>query len=38
VPGETLTWDARRMRFTDHDIANHHLQRKPRRGWKVKGL
>jgi predicted dehydrogenase len=38
VPGETLTWNARKMRFDDHDAANRHLRRKPRRGWTVKGL
>jgi hypothetical protein len=38
LPGETLSWDARRMRFAGHDAANRHLERKPRRGWKQKGL
>jgi hypothetical protein len=38
VPGETLAWEARKMRFKDHDSANRHLRRKPRRGWNVKGL
>ena len=37
-PKETLTWDARRMTFRDHDAANDHLRRKPRKGWKERGL
>lgn len=38
VPQETLTWDARRMKFRDHRIANSYLARRPRRGWKQRGL
>ncbi len=38
MPGESLAWDARRMRFSGHDAANRHLERKPRHGWKQKGL
>jgi hypothetical protein len=38
MPGETLTWDARRMKFKDHEAANRFLERKPRHGWKQKGL
>jgi predicted dehydrogenase len=37
-PGETLTWDARRMKFRGHDEANDHLRRTPRKGWKQRGL
>jgi len=36
--GETLAWDARRMAFTDHKAANAFVERKPRKGWKQKGL
>jgi predicted dehydrogenase len=38
VAGETLSWDARKMKFRGHDAANRHLERTPRRGWKQKGL
>jgi predicted dehydrogenase len=38
LPGETLTWEARKMKFKGHDAANHHLEQKPRKGWKQKGL
>jgi hypothetical protein len=38
VPGETLTWDARKMKFRGHDAANEHLERSPRKGWKQRGL
>lgn len=38
LPGETLAWDARRMKFRDHKAANGFLSRTPRKGWKQKGL
>jgi predicted dehydrogenase len=38
LPGETLTWDARKMKFRDHEAANQFLSRTPRKGWKQKGL
>jgi len=37
-PGQTLEWDAERLKFTNHDDANDHLRRRYRRGWRVRGL
>jgi predicted dehydrogenase len=37
-PGETLEWDARRMRVKDRKEAKHHLRRKYRKGWPTRGL
>jgi predicted dehydrogenase len=37
-PGETLEYDARRVRFTNKPDANAHLTRMFRKGWKVKGV
>jgi hypothetical protein len=37
-PEQTLTWRARSMKFKDHDDANDLLRRKPRKGWKQRGL
>lgn len=38
LPGETLTWDAKKLKFKSHDKANDYLEHEPRRGWKQKGL
>jgi predicted dehydrogenase len=37
-PGETLEWDARRMRITGRTDAKTHIERKYRKGWPTKGL
>lgn len=37
-PGETLEWDARRLRITNNRDANKMLRRKYRKGWRVRGL
>ena len=37
-PGETLEWDARRMRITGRPAARAHIERKYRKGWPTKGL
>ncbi len=37
-PGETLTWNAKRLRFSEHDAANKLLRREYRDGWDVRGL
>ena len=37
-PGETLEWDARRMRVKDRNEAKQHLRRKYRKGWPTGGL
>jgi predicted dehydrogenase len=37
-PGETLEWNAEKLKFTNSRKANKYLKRKYRRGWKVKGL
>lgn len=36
--GQTLEWNAKRLRFTNNRDANNHLRRKYRDGWKVRGL
>ncbi len=37
-PGETLEWNAKRLKFTNNDKANKFLRREYREGWEVKGL
>lgn len=37
-PGQTLEWNAKRMRFDNHSEANRYLRRKYRDGWDVRGL
>ena len=37
-PGETLEWNAERLRFSNHKEANKFLRRKYRDGFEVKGL
>jgi hypothetical protein len=37
-PGETLEWNAKRMRFTNHHAANQLLRRRYRKEFKVRGL
>ncbi len=37
-PGETLEWNAKRLKFTNNDEANKYLRREYRDGWEVKGL
>jgi predicted dehydrogenase len=38
TPGQTLEFDARALRFTNHAEANQHLTRSYRKGWGVKGI
>jgi predicted dehydrogenase len=38
LPGKTLEWNAKRLRFNNSSEANKFLRRKYRRGWKVRGL
>lgn len=37
-PGETLQWDAAKLKFTNHRAANKLIRRKYRPGWEVRGL
>jgi len=37
-PGETLKWNAKRLRFHNNSAATKMLKRRYRRGWKVRGL
>lgn len=37
-PGETLTWNAKRLRFDGHSAATRMLKRRYRKGFKVRGL
>jgi hypothetical protein len=37
-PGETLTWDAASLRFTNHDEANQWVSRDYREGWDLPKL
>ena len=37
-PGETLEWNAKKLRFNNHRKANKYLRRGYRKGWKVRGL
>ncbi len=37
-PGETLEWNAKRLRFTNNKDANQYLRREYRDGWKIRGL
>jgi predicted dehydrogenase len=37
-PGQTLNWNADRLRFTNNGQANKYLRRKYRKGWRVRGL
>ena len=37
-PGETLKWNAKKLRFTNSREANALLRRRYRKGWKVRGL
>ena len=37
-PGETLEWNAKRLKFTNSREANKYLRRRYRRGWGVWGL
>jgi predicted dehydrogenase len=37
-PGETLKWNANRLRFDGHRDATRLLKRRYRKGWKVRGL
>ncbi|MCC6697575.1 MAG: Gfo/Idh/MocA family oxidoreductase [Candidatus Hydrogenedentes bacterium] len=37
-PGQTLEWNAKRLRFTNFREANKYLKRSYRKGWKVRGL
>jgi predicted dehydrogenase len=37
-PGKTLNWNAKKMRFTNHDEANTYLWRDYREGWDIRGL
>lgn len=37
-PGQTLEWDAKRLRFKNSRDANRLLRRKYRQGWHVRGL
>lgn len=37
-PGQTLEWNADRLRFTNNREANTYLRRRYRDGWKVRGL
>ena len=34
-PGQTLKWDDKAMRFTNHEAANAYVRAKYRAGWKV---
>ena len=36
-PGQTLEWDAERMKFTNNRDANRLLRRKYRKGWTLNG-
>ena len=37
-PGQTLEWNAKKMRFTNSREANKRLRRSYRKGWKTRGL
>jgi hypothetical protein len=37
-PGETLQWDHRRMKVTNHRAANAFLKREYRKGWSFGGF
>jgi hypothetical protein len=37
-PGETLEWNARRLKFANNRKANDYLRRPYRDGWEVRGL
>lgn len=37
-PGETLEWNAKRMKFTNHREANRYLKREYREGFETDGL
>lgn len=37
-PGQTLEWDAKKLKVTNHKEANAYIRRRYRRGWKVRGL
>ncbi len=37
-PGETLEWNAGRLKFTNSKDATKHLRRRYRKGWRVRGL
>jgi hypothetical protein len=37
-PGETLEWDAEKMKFANHRKANDYIRRHYRGGWRVRGL
>lgn len=38
VPGETLHWDASKLRFTNSKAANAYVREPLRKGWEVRGL
>ena len=37
-PGQTLEWNAERLRFSNNSEANDFVRRKYREGWKTRGL
>ena len=37
-PGQTLEWNAKKLKFTNNRDANKFLRRKYRKGWHVRGL
>ena len=34
-PGQTLKWDEKKVRFTNHDAANAYINPPYREGWKL---
>lgn len=38
IPGETLKWDDKNLKFTNSELANKMVKEPYREGWKVKGL
>jgi hypothetical protein len=37
-PGESLEWDAEKLKVTNVAAANQHVRREYRKGWEVEGL
>ena len=37
-PNKVLKWDAKKLRFTNHDAANEFIRCDYRKGWEVEGL
>jgi hypothetical protein len=38
VPGQLLTWDSARMKFSNYPAADKYLRRTYRKGWEVRGV